>query len=105
MRTKVCSSKFSYRLEKKISLPYNRFIMEEKITGNLVFDINTGTFWITDKDIPKEQIQFNDSFEVKVGNEWVKTGIEISSDDSGDLVFKLKNTDYSGILDGLEVRK
>ncbi len=79
--------------------------MEEKITGTLVFDISTGTFWIVEEEVAKEQIQFGDSFEVKVGNDWVKTGIEISSDDSGDLVFKLKNTDYSGILDGLEVRK
>ena len=79
--------------------------MEEKVTGNLVFDINTGTFWIVEADVPKEQIQFGDSFEVKVGNDWVKTGIEICSDASGELAFQLKNTDYSGILDGLEVRK
>lgn len=79
--------------------------MEEKISGNLVFDINTGTFWIIEADVPKEQIQFGDSFEVKVGNDWVKTGIEITSGASGELTFKLKNTDFSGILDGLEVRK
>lgn len=79
--------------------------MEEKISGNLGFDIITGTFWIVEVAVPKEQIQFGDSFEVKVGNDWVKTGIEITSDASGELTFKLKNTDFSGILDGLEVRK
>lgn len=76
-----------------------------KFSGELTFDINSGSFWITQEDAPVTQLNFGDSFEVKdaEGN-WVKTAIEISSDSKGDLIFKLKNTNYEGILDGLEVR-
>ena len=79
--------------------------MEEKTTGELVFDIGTGTFWITADGVAKDQLQFGDTFEVNVDGAWVETGIEISSDAAGNLVFKLKNTNYAGILDGLEVRR
>ena len=79
--------------------------MAEKITGILTFDINSGTFWITCEDeSPLTKIQFGDSFEVKVGEDWIPTKIEIGSDSEGALIFKLKDTPYEGMLDGLDVR-
>ncbi|MBQ3669878.1 MAG: DUF5348 domain-containing protein [Treponema sp.] len=78
----------------------------EKIEGALTFDINSGKFWVTDPEdtSPRTSIEFGDTFEVKIEDKWVETGIEITSDESGNLLFKLKNTNYAGILDGLEVR-
>lgn len=78
--------------------------MKEKIEGLLTFDINSGSFWITKEGAPLTQINFSDTFEVKVGEQWVETGIEITNDEEGALIFKLKNTSYAGILDELEVR-
>ncbi len=77
----------------------------EKAEGELVFDIGTGTFWITKDDVALEQIQFGDEFDVLADDGWVKSGIEITDDGSGNLLFKLKNTNYSGILDGIKARK
>lgn len=78
-----------------------------KFQGQLTFDINSGKFWITDPEdtSPITSLEFSDTFEVKVEDEWVETSIQISNDDNGNLVFKLKNTNYSGFLDGLEVRQ
>ena len=76
-----------------------------RFEGELTFDINSGSFWITKEEAPVTQLKFGDEFEVKDENgSWVKTAIEISSDSKGDLIFKLKNTNYEGILDGVEVR-
>ncbi len=77
----------------------------EKTEGELVFDIGTGTFWITKDDLAVDQIQFGDEFEVWTKDGWIKTGIEISDDGNGNLLFKLKNTDLQGILDGTRVRR
>lgn len=79
---------------------------KEKIGGALTFDIASGTFWITDPQggSPRTQLEFGDTFEVNVDGEWVETGLEITGDGGGNLLFKLKGTDYAGILDGLEVR-
>ncbi|QOS40720.1 hypothetical protein DYE49_09770 [Treponema rectale] len=79
-------------------------MMADKIEGFLTFDINSGSFWITKEGAPLTQINFGDTFEVKVDDKWIETGIEITSDDEGALLFKLKNTAFSGILDDLEVR-
>lgn len=78
-----------------------------KFEGQLTFDINSGKFWITNPEdqSPITSLEFGDSFEVKVGDEWIKTGIEITSTDDNQLLFKLKNTNYAGILDGIEVRQ
>ena len=78
----------------------------EKREGLLTFDINSGKFWICDVEehAPITDSEFGDTFEVKVGDEWVQTGIEITNDTDGNLLFKLKNTNYAGILDDLEVR-
>ncbi len=84
----------------------NKIMEKEKIEGSLVFDMNSGKFWITDPDdsAPLTSLEFGDTFEVKVGDKWIETGIEITSDERGNLLFKLKNTNYSGILDGIEAR-
>lgn len=78
-----------------------------KFEGLLTFDINTGKFWITDPEdqSPITSLEFGDTFEVKTGGGWVKSGIEITSTEDNQLLFKLKNTSYSGILDGIEVRQ
>lgn len=78
----------------------------EKITGQLTFDINSGKFWITDEEqAPLVSLDFGDTFEVKVDDNWIETGLEIINDNEGNLLFKLKNTNYSGFLDGIEARK
>ena len=88
---------------------------KEKITGQLTFDINSGKFWITeigsedDEDgemgAPLTSLEFGDEFEIKdQNNNWIKTGLEITNDDRGNLLFKLKGTNYQGILDGIEAR-
>ncbi|MBQ0052506.1 MAG: DUF5348 domain-containing protein [Treponema sp.] len=77
-----------------------------QITGQLTFDINSGKFWITDEEhAPLTSLEFGDEFEVKIGEEWQKTAFEITSGPDGDLQFKLKGTNLSGMLDGAEVRK
>ena len=78
-----------------------------KIEGELTFDINSGKFWVTNPDdtSPLASLEFGDSFEVKNDDgEWIQSGLEITNDSDGNLLFKLKNTTYSGILDGVEVR-
>ena len=80
--------------------------MEGKIEGLLIFDVNSGKFWITAEDhSPLTSLEFGDGFEVKVGEEWVRTHLEITTGEQGDLVFRLAGTEYSGVLDELEVRK
>lgn len=65
---------------------------KEKTEGSLIFDINSGKFWITDPDdcSPRTSIEFGDTFEVKVDGKWIESGIEITSDANGNLLFKLK---------------
>ena len=78
---------------------------EYKFEGVLTFDINSGSFWITNDGVPVTQLAFGDSFEVKnQEGKWVSSGIEISSDAEGNLLFKLKNTNFEVILDGIEAR-
>ena len=78
-----------------------------KFEGLLTFDINSGKFWITDPEdhSPVTSLEFGDSFEVKTESGWVSSGIEITGTEDNQLLFKLKNTNYSGILDGIEVRQ
>ncbi len=79
----------------------------EKFEGVLVFDPNFGRFAIAKDEMgdPIVPIEFGDVFEVKVNDEWVETGFEISKDEDENLIFKLKGTDFAGVLEGLEVRK
>ncbi len=78
-----------------------------KFTGQLTFDINSGKFWITDPEdgSPVTSLEFGDTFEVNAEGKWIESGLEITNDESGNLLFKLKNTNYTGILDGIEVRQ
>ena len=78
-----------------------------KFQGQLTFDINSGKFWITDPEdtSPITSLEFDDTFEVKVEDQWVQTGLQITNDDYGNLIFKLKNTNYAGHLDGIQVRQ
>lgn len=77
----------------------------EKFEGKLTFDVQQGIFWIAQNDYYGVQLKFGDTFEVKVEDQWVETSMEIGSGESGELIFKLKNTPYWGQLDGLEARK
>ena len=66
-----------------------RIKVAEKISGELTFDVNSGSFWITQNEAPVTQLGFGDSFEVKDQNgNWVQSAIEISSDAENNLVFK-----------------
>lgn len=77
------------------------------LEGTLRFSENEGKFYIV--KIEEEKIlcsvEFSDSFQVQVDGNWVDTNLEIGSDDNGDLIFKLKNTNYKGNLDGVPARK
>lgn len=78
----------------------------EKKEGRLAFDVNSGKFWILGEgSVPLTSLDFGDTFEVKVDDDWVETSLEIKTGDYGDLVFHMKNTAYYGVLDDLEVRK
>ena len=78
---------------------------EEKFEGQLVFDVQSGMFWIAKSPTNGIQLKFGDSFEVSTENGWQETSLEIANDENGNLVFKLKNTPYQGELEGLEARK
>jgi len=79
---------------------------ENKTQGKLVFDINSGKFWIKDEvsGLPLTSLEFGDTFEVMYNGEWTPTALQISNNEAGELVFQLKNTDLAGILDDLDVR-
>lgn len=74
--------------------------------GFLVFDARDGKFGISEsvERFPHTLLEFGQEFEVKDGEKWVKTGLEIVTDNKGNLLFKLKNTDFQGELNGLEVK-
>ncbi|MCR5763215.1 MAG: DUF5348 domain-containing protein [Treponema sp.] len=75
------------------------------LEGLLKFSEITGSFYIGIEDSDSaEPIDFGDEFEVHLNGEWIKTGLRIDSDENG-LVFRLKNTDYQGILDDIPARK
>ncbi len=78
---------------------------EKIVEGLLKFSEVTGSFYIGNEDDDSaEQLEFGDEFEVYLNNEWIKTGLRIDSDENG-LVFRLKNTDYQGMLDDIPARK
>ncbi len=73
--------------------------------GKLGFDVSCGAFCIVENEtFAQIPLNFGDEFEVKVDENWVKTAIEITNNDKGELIFKLKNTPYSGDLTELDVR-
>lgn len=76
----------------------------EKSIGELTFDVGSGQFYLMKDDKSYFQVGFGATFEVDVDGTWVESGLEIATGDEGDLVFKLKNTDYKGYLDGIKIR-
>lgn len=73
--------------------------------GLLKFSEVTGSFYIgNESDDSAEQLAFGDEFEVLLNKEWVSTGLQIDSGADG-LIFRLKGTDYAGILDDIPARK
>ncbi|MBR1911563.1 MAG: DUF5348 domain-containing protein [Treponema sp.] len=75
------------------------------VEGLLKFSEMTGSFYIGNEDSDSaEQLEFGDEFEVFLDGKWVQTGLRIDSDANG-LVFRLKNTDYQGVLDDIPARK
>ena len=75
--------------------------------GTIKFSENEGKFCIVDEENEKfiDFIEFGDEFEVKVNDGWVKTKLEIISNEAEELIFNLKGTPYNGNLDGVEIRK
>lgn len=78
----------------------------EKKEGILFFNEFDGKFAIAkdEQSFPFTNIEFGDNFEVKIGDEWVSTSLQISNDEKGNLVFKLKGIDYEGDLTGFDAR-
>ena len=78
---------------------------ENVIEGKLIFDEQSGMFWVAQNANYGAQLKFGDEFEVKVDGEWVKTSLAIDSDENGGLIIRLTNTPYSGNIDGIDARK
>jgi len=78
----------------------------EKKEGTLKFSETEGKFYITNEDTQQviSGLEFGDNFEVLVDGQWVPTALEIGSGKDGDLVFKLRNTNYAGFIEGVTVR-
>lgn len=79
----------------------------EKMHGFLVFDERDGKFGFSSSPelYPHTLIEFGQEFEVSTDGGWVRTNLEIANNEKGELIFKLKNTDYSGDINGLEIRE
>lgn len=80
--------------------------MDYKYQGTLKFNEYDGKFSIVNEEEEKFfcNVEFNSEFEVLVDGNWVPTALEIGNNDMGELVFKLRGTKFSGVLDGLDVR-
>ncbi len=80
--------------------------MEYKYQGTLKFNEYDGKFSIVNEEEERfiSNIEFNTAFEVMYNGNWVQTQIEIGNNENGELIFKLKGTEYSGNLDGIQVR-
>ena len=68
---------------------------ENVIEGKLIFDEQSGMFWVAQ----------NANYGAQLDGEWVKTSLAIDSDENGGLIFRLTNTPYSGNIDGIDARK
>lgn len=79
----------------------------EKQEGILVFDEFDGKFAIAkdEHSFPFTTLEYGDSFEVKYMDKWIKTCLEITNNDKGELVFKLKGIDFDGDITGFDARK
>lgn len=81
--------------------------MNDIITeGTLEFDETDGKFVIAHEESNKilKNLNFGDEFEVKVNDQWVKTSLEISSNDKGEMIFILKGTPYREFVTGIDAR-
>lgn len=79
----------------------------EKQEGILVFDEFDGKFAIAkdEQSFPFTTLEYGDTFEVKYKDKWVETSLQISNNDKGELVFKLKGIDFEGDISGFDARK
>lgn len=77
------------------------------VQGTIKFSENEAKFCIVDEDNMKflDFLEFGDEFEVNVDGKWVRTKLEIITNEAEELVFSLKGTPYNGVLDGVEIRR
>lgn len=75
--------------------------------GTIKFSETEGKFCIVDEVNINflEFLEFGDEFEVKSGDEWVHTKLEIITNEAGELIFSLKGTPFNGNIDGVQIRK
>lgn len=75
--------------------------------GTIKFSENEAKFCIVDEDNMKflDFLEFGDEFEANVDGKWVRTKLEIITNEAEELVFSLKGTPYNGVLDGVEIRR
>ncbi|MBQ5999589.1 MAG: DUF5348 domain-containing protein [Treponema sp.] len=74
--------------------------------GTLEFDESEGKFVIANEEQNTivKNLEFGDTFEVKVNGKWVETALEIGSNDKGEMIFKLRGTPYVEFITGIEAR-
>ena len=79
---------------------------EPCIEGTLEFDESEGKFVIAneEKNTIIKNLEFGDTFEVQVEGKWVETGLEIGSNDKGEMIFKLRGTPYKEFITGIAAR-
>lgn len=77
------------------------------VQGTIKFSENEARFCIVDEDNMKflDFLEFGDEFEADVDGKWVRTKLEIITNEAEELVFSLKGTPYNGVLDGVEIRR
>ena len=75
--------------------------------GTIKFSETEAKFCIVDEDNMKflDFLEFGDEFEANVDGKWVRTKLEIITNEAEELVFSLKGTPYNGVLDGVEIRR
>lgn len=80
--------------------------MEQVTEGTLEFDESEGKFVIANEEhnIIIKNLEFGDEFEVLVDGNWVKTALEIGSNDKGEMIFKLRGTPYVEFITGIAAR-
>ncbi len=81
--------------------------MSENIkTGTLEFDESEGKFVIANEESNEiiKSLEFGDTFEVLVDGNWVKTQLEIGSNDKGEMIFNLKGTPFKEFITGVDAR-
>lgn len=74
--------------------------------GTLEFDESEGKFVIANEEhnVIIKNLEFGDTFEVKVEDKWVETALEIGSNDKGEMIFKLRGTPYVEFITGIAAR-